>query len=113
MQGHFVVNFRPNQFYELQAVYDPILIELPGGDVDIHVVALNGIINFTPDMQFAMQTQYDNISENFAFLGRFRWEFRPGSEIFIAAGQTATIAERQFLAQRTQFSFRVGHTLRF
>jgi hypothetical protein len=36
----------------------------------------------------------DNISENFSFLGRARWEFRPWSEIFIALGQTATIAER-------------------
>ncbi|MGH7555313.1 MAG: hypothetical protein ACREMQ_20105, partial [Longimicrobiales bacterium] len=113
VQGHFVLNYRPSQFYELQVVYDPSFIELPGGDVDIHVAALNGIVNFTPDMQFAMQAQYDNISENFAFLGRFRWEFRPGSEIFIALGQTATIADRQFLAQRTQFSFRLGHTLRF
>ena len=113
VQGHFVLNYRPSQFYELQATYDPSFIDLPGGDVDIHVMALNGIINFTPDMQFAMQAQYDNISRNFAFLGRYRWEFRPGSEIFVALGQGATITEGQFLAQVTQFSFRLGHTLRF
>ena len=113
MQGHFVLSYRPNQFYELQATYDPSFIDLPGGDVDIHVGALAGIINFTPDMQFQMQAQYDNISENFAFLGRYRWEFRPGSEIFIALGQGAIISNSQFLAQVTQFSFRIGHTLRF
>ena len=113
VQGHFQLSYRPSQFYELQATYDPSFIDLPGGDVDIHVGALAGIINFTPDMQFQMQAQYDNISENFAFLGRYRWEFRPGSEIFIALGQGAVISNSQFLAQVTQFSFRIGHTLRF
>jgi hypothetical protein len=29
-----------------------------------------------------VQAQYDNISQGFNFLGRYRWEFRPGSEIF-------------------------------
>jgi hypothetical protein len=59
VQGHFVLNRRPSQFYELQAVQDPSFIELPGGNVVIHVASLNGIISFTPDIQFAMQAQYD------------------------------------------------------
>jgi len=46
-------------------------------------------------------------------LGRYRWELTPGSEIFIALGQGAVISNSQFLAQVTQFSFRVGHTLQF
>jgi len=56
---------------------------IPDSDTQ-YVSKHNGIVNFTPDMQFAMQAQYDNVSEGFGFLGRFRWEFRPGSEIFIA-----------------------------
>jgi hypothetical protein len=101
---------------KLAAVLDRpavLFIDLPGGDVDIHVLSANGIVNFTPDMQLAIQAQYDNISENFGFLGRFRWEFRPGSEIFIALGQSALIPGQAFRAQATQFSFRIGHTLQF
>jgi hypothetical protein len=112
-QGHFQVNYRPSEYYEVQVVYDPSFIALPGGDVDIHVLSANAIVNFTPDMQLVMQAQYDNVSENFGFLGRFRWEFRPGSEIFVALGQSALIPGQAFRAQVTQFSFRIGHTLQF
>ena len=52
---------------------------------------VSGIVNFTPDMQFVMQAQYDNISGNFGFLGRYRWEFRPGSELLVALGQAVYI----------------------
>ena len=81
--------------------------------MDINIFSLNGIVNFTPDMQFAMQAQYDNISESFGFLGRFRWEFQPGSEIFVALGQSAVIPGTDFRFQTTGLSFRIGHTLRF
>ena len=75
--------------------------------------SMDGLINFTPDMQFAIQAQYDNISESFGFLGRFRWEFRPGSEILIALGQSALIPGTDFRFQTTALSVRIGHTLRF
>jgi len=53
------------------------------------------------------------ISQGFGFLGRFRWEFQPGSEIFVALGQSALIPGTDFRFQTTQLSFRIGHTLRF
>jgi hypothetical protein len=105
--------FKPSEAYEFEADYDTTFIRVPGGKVDIQIVSLNGIINFTPDMQFAMQAQYDNISESFGFLGRFRWEFKPGSEIFVALGQSAVIPGTDFRFQTTGLSFRIGHTLRF
>ena len=113
VQGHFQLNYRPNQYYELQASYDPSFIRLPAGKVDIHVASLNGVLNFTPDMQVGLQAQYDNISESFGLLARYRWEFRPGSDILIAIGQSAFIPGGDFRAQTTQASFRVTHTLRF
>ena len=72
-------------------------IRLPTGNVDIHVAALAGIVNFTPDMQLALQVQYDNMSGNFAFLGRFRWERAGGKrKLFIALGQAAIIPGTTF-----------------
>ena len=99
---------------EVEADYDATFIRLPGGNVDIHIFSLNGILNFTPDMQFAMQAQYDTVSQGFGFLGRYRWEFRPGSEIFISYGQTADVLPgSRFQIQGTQLSFRISHTLQF
>jgi hypothetical protein len=64
-------------------------------------------------MQTALQAQYDNISENFAFSARYRWEYRPGNELFVGAGQSALISGRRFLGQTTQATVRLGHTFRF
>ena len=108
-------NFRPNEVFEVEASYQPNFIHLPTGHVDIHVGTIDAIVNFTPDMQFAMQTQYDNISGSFGFLGRYRWEFRPGSELFIAVGQAAYVAGRysplvSSELKTTQVSIRLGRT---
>jgi hypothetical protein len=107
------LRFRPSEYFEVNVSYDGTFIRMPGGKVDINVLSMDGLINFTPDMQFAIQAQYDNISESFGFLGRFRWEFKPGSEIFIAMGQSALIPGTDFRFQTTALSVRIGHTLRF
>ena len=113
-QGHFQVNYRPTEVYELQLGYDPSFITLPAGHVNIHVASLTGVVNFTPDMQIGLQAQYDNISGNIGFLARYRWEFRPGSDILLAVGQSAVVpAGLGIQPQVTQASLRVTHTLRF
>ena len=107
------LRLRPSEVFEVNVSYDGQFIRLPGGKVDINVFTLDGLFNFTPDMQFAIQAQYDNISQSFGFLGRYRWEFRPGSEILIALGQSALIPGTDFRFQTTALSIRIGHTLRF
>jgi hypothetical protein len=68
-------------------------------------------------MQLALQVQYDNISENFGFSARYRWEYEPGNEIFIGVGQSAVIPglipRYTFIPRTTQVSVRLGHTFRF
>jgi hypothetical protein len=105
--------FRPSEYLEMNVSYDGQFIRVPGGDVDIHVASVDGLINFTPDMQFAIQAQYDNISQRFGFLGRYRWEFRPGSELFVAVGQSALIPETGLEFQATTVSVRLSRTFRF
>ena len=113
LEASLQANFRPNQYYEIAARHQWTRLRMPNGDIDIHVASLNASITFTPDMELALQTQYDNISQNFGLLARYRWEFIPGSELLIAFGQAATIPNSRFVAQRSQLTIRVGHTLRF
>jgi hypothetical protein len=107
------LGFRPSEYFEIVPGYEATFIDLPTGDVDIHVGELTSVVNFTPDMQLALQVQYDNISQDFGFLARYRWEYLPGSELFVAFGQSALIPDSRFVAQRTHASIRLGHTLRF
>ena len=107
------VTFRFTPQLEVNPRYVVTLIDLPTGYVDIHVLQLNTVYNFTPDMQILLQAQYDNISENFGLSMRYRWEYSPGNDVFVGFGQSALVPGSDFVPQTTQFSVRVGRTLRF
>ena len=105
--------YRPNEFYEIVAGWEATFLDLPGGKVDIHVLTSTVNVNFTPYMKLDLQVQYDNDSEEFGFLSRYRWEINPGDEFFVAFGQAAQVPGSRFIAQRTQFSVRLGRTFRY
>jgi len=105
--------FRPSTYFEITAGHEANVIDLPTGKVDIRLDTADAVVNFTPDMQIALQAQYDNISENFGFSARYRWEYRPGNELFVGVGQSALIANRGFIGQVTQATIRLEHTFRF
>ena len=105
--------FRPSPLFEINVGHEANAIDLPTGAVDIRLATTDAVVNFTPDMQVALQAQYDNISENFALSTRYRWEYRPGNELFLGLGQTALISTGGFAAQVTQATVRLGHTFRF
>jgi hypothetical protein len=110
------LNFRPNQYFEFEPSWEATYIDLPTGSLDIHVFSLDALVNFTPDMQLAAQLQYDNISKAFGFLARYRWEFRPGSELFVGFGQSGEFADEGLSGlemQRSTLLVRLGHTFRF
>jgi hypothetical protein len=113
LQTSLSTTLQPSRFWGLTASHDWNRLEMPTGDVDIHIASITGTVNFNPDMQLALQAQYDNISESFGLLARYRWEFRPGEELLIAFGQSAIIPNSQVLAQRSQLTIRLGHTMQF
>src|SRR6185503_20467649 len=93
------VTYRPSPYFELTPAYRGTFIELPTGHVDIHLATLDSVLAFTPDMNVALQVQYDNISGNFGFSLRYRWECEPGNEIFFGLGQSASITGPDFLVR--------------
>jgi hypothetical protein len=106
-------DYRPSRFLQLQPRYTYTYVNLPTGSVTIHLVTAAVIVNFTPDMQLFNEVQYDNISHNFALAMRYRWEYRPGDELFISFGQAALIPESRFQPLVSQAVIRLGNTFRF
>ena len=106
-------DFRPNSLFQFEPRYTYTFIDLPTGSVGIHLATFDFIVNFTPDMQLFTQVQFDTISQNFAFSMRFRWEYRPGDELFISVGQAAVIPETRFQPSISQAVIRLGNTFRF
>ncbi len=107
------LEFRPTTSLIFIPTYTATWIDLPTGAVDIHVLAANFIVNFTPDMSIRTQVQYDNISEGFGLSVRYRWEYEPGQEIFASFGQSAIVSRTGFTSEVAQFSLRLGQTYRF
>lgn len=115
--AYIQLNWRPNGTFEIIPSYTVALIDLPSGSVDIHVLALTANVNFTPDMQLSTQAQYDNQSKNFGLSVRYKWEYEPGNQIFVALGESAMINgqvwQPQYQSQTSQLAVRIGHTLFF
>jgi hypothetical protein len=111
-----VINWRPNRYFEIRPGYEGEFIRLPTGNVNIHILTIESVANFTPDMQLAVEVQWDNISQGFTFSGRYLWEYSPGNELFVGLGQTAilpTLSASRFEPQTTLFSVRLGRTFQF
>jgi Carbohydrate family 9 binding domain-like len=108
------LNWRPDSSWEFSGQHSFYNISLPTGDVEIQIYALNVTLNFTPDMQLRTQSQYDNISRAFGMSARYRWEFMPGSEVFVALGESGELFNgSHYRSSTTQASVRIGHLMRF
>jgi len=108
---------RPNRHLSFSGEYEYTEFSLPGGEIGIHIATLASTIAFSPTMTIKTDIQYDNISENFTFFSRFRWEPRPDREIFLSFGHSAIIDDdrfpQSFRAQGSNLSLRLGHNFRF
>jgi Carbohydrate family 9 binding domain-like len=113
LQTNLQLSYRPSIYLQLEAGWALTRLDLPRGDTDVHVLTAGSLITFTPYMSLVIEAQYDNISQDFGLLARYRWEFVPGDELFVSLGQGATIGDSRFTAERSLFSVRLSHTFRF
>ena len=58
-------------------------VELPQGDFDVELVDVRAVYTMTPRMFVSALFQYDSESRGLAANVRLRWEYSPGSELFV------------------------------
>lgn len=111
------VRWRPNRFLDLGLEHEFNHFDLPTGKLGVHIFTADSTIAFSPWITLKTDIQYDNISENFTFFSRFRWEPKPGREVFVALGHNALIDRERvpgsFRAQGSSLAIRLGNTFRF
>lgn len=112
LQTDATLNLNPNQTLTIGARHVMQQIHMPAGNVSIHVESLDTSVNLTPDMYVRAQAQYDNISKAFALSVRYRWEYEPGSELLVVAGDDATLNGSHYQSHVSQLSVRLGKTFR-
>lgn len=107
------MEWRISPFIKLLMNYEYVTIDNPRGSIEVHIADAGINLNFTPDMQFASQIQYDNISENFNYLGRFQWEIRPETELFVSISHSAKTDLERFTSDISGATIRIGNTFRY
>jgi hypothetical protein len=112
LQTDTTLTVRPDDTFSVSGRHIMQQISMPGGNVAIHVAALDLSVNFTPDMEMRGQVQYDNISKALALSFRYRWEFEPGTELLVVLGDDATLNGTYYQSHVSNFSIRLGKTFR-
>lgn len=112
LQTDVSLNLNPNETFSTGLRYVMQDMRLPGGSVTIQIAAFDASVNFTPDMYVRAQVQYDNISKAVELSARYRWEFAPGTELLVVAGDDATLNHGRYASHQSQLSVRLGKTFR-
>lgn len=85
--------------------------------MQVRIGAAEIAVKFTPDMQLRTQLQYDTITRCFRVLVRYRWEYRPETELFAALGETALaegpLFDTRYRSQASESVLRLGHQFQF
>jgi hypothetical protein len=70
-------------------------VALREGDFTTHLVNMRATYTMTPAMFVSTLVQYSSSSDTVSTNARLRWEYQPGSELFVVYNeQRDTLAER-------------------
>ena len=90
-------------------------VDLPWGEFTSSVITERTTYTLTPRMFVSALTQYNSSSHTFSINARFRWEYRPGSEVFVVYSDGRdTAVDGAFLPVINRaFVVKVNRLLRF
>ncbi len=89
-------------------------LELPAGDFRTDLVAVRTTYTLTPRMFVAALVQYNSTLDSLGTNLRFRWEYQPGSELFVVyTDERDTLDPRGPFLQNRAFVVKATRLLRF
>ena len=89
-------------------------IDLPQGKFTTKLVSTRTTFMFTPRMLVAAFLQYNSSADSFSTNLRFRWEYQPGSELFVVyTEERDTLDPRSVRLENRAFVIRATRLFRF
>ncbi len=82
--------------FSSEAQYTRNSVELPGGSFDVDLAALRIDLALSPTMTLRSVTQYNSLSDQFGTSARFRWTYRPGSDLYVVYDEVRRDPETLF-----------------
>lgn len=103
--------WRPTRHFGLSASAWRRDIRLPSGDVTIDTASIEANVNFSTDMQFVSEVEYDNQSNQLSYLGRLFWQLMPSSELNLTLSHRSVTDFRNYRAEVAGVAIRIQHRL--
>jgi hypothetical protein len=89
-------------------------VDGPYGTGDTNLVSSRVTYTLTPRMFVSGLVQYQSRTDSVATNARFRWEYRPGSELFVVYSDGRDTGARNFpLLQNRSIAIKATRLLRF
>ena len=107
------LGWRPSNHIQLGVDYTINQIRMPQGNFDVRVSEAKAIYTFSPDLQFSLLGQHDNLSNNLGINFRMKWTVQPGSEVFFIVNEGYDTTARYFRPTQVDSSLKGAWTIRF
>ena len=89
-------------------------IDIPAGEVMTTLVTTRTTVTFTPFLFASALIQYNSAANDASANVRLRWEYQPGSELFIVYNeQRDTLARRFPMLENRAFIVKINRLFRF
>ncbi len=88
-------------------------VSLPWGDFTSSVITERTTYTISPRMFVSALTQYNSSSHTFSINARFRWEYRPGSEVFVVYSDGRDTALDGYPVVNRAFVVKMNRLFRF
>ena len=70
-------------------------------------------VNLSSELSWSNLLQYDNISRSLGLNSRLRWNFKPGSDLFLVLNQGWEREEASLIPTEKEVTMKVEYTFRF
>jgi len=107
------IELRPNPHLFASLEYELNAIRLDEGSFNVEIVQSRINFLFTPDISWSNTIQWDNRSRLAGINSRLRWEFEPGSEMFIVYNETLDTEDSRLRSLGRELNFKLGWSFQF
>jgi len=88
-------------------------VDLPEGDFITRLYNFRAKVNLSSELSWSNLLQYDNLSRSLGLNSRLRWNFRPGSDLFLVLNQGWDGDGNTLIPTAKEITMKVEYTFRF
>jgi hypothetical protein len=109
------ITLRPRNGIRLTTEFEWNQVRLAEGAFDTRLVQIVGSTQFNPRVAFVNTVQYDSLSRQLGWQGRFRWILEPGNDLYFVYTQNwvEDAVRERFLMRDRKAAAKFVYTRRF